>query len=35
MQLPRPAHPEAASAEEQVAFRKNARDAERVASDTP
>ena len=34
-QLPRPKHPEAASLEDQAAFQKNARDAERAASDTP
>jgi hypothetical protein len=31
MQLPRPQHPEAASAEDQAAFQKNTRDAEEVA----
>lgn len=34
MQLPRPQHPEAADAEEQAAFQKNARDVNRAASDT-
>lgn len=31
MQLPRPEHPEAASAEDQAAFQKNARDADGTA----
>ena len=35
MQLPRPEHPEAASAEDQAAFQKNTRDADGAASDTP
>lgn len=34
VQLPRPRHPEAASAEAQAAFQKNARDAERAVSNT-
>jgi len=34
MQLPRPKHPEAASAEDQAAFQKNARDDKRAESDT-
>lgn len=33
VQLPRPQHPQAASAEDQAAFQKNPRDAERAASD--
>jgi len=33
VQLPRPQHPQAASTEAQAAFQKNARDAERTASD--
>ena len=34
-QLPRPAHPEAASAEEQVAFQKNAHNTDGTTSNTP
>lgn len=35
MQMPRPQHPEAASAEDQAAFQKNTRDPERTKSGTP
>ena len=35
MQLPRPKHPEAASAEDQVAFQKNAHNTDGTTSNTP